>query len=966
MQAHVPQRHDIAQASWIAPILGHQGGPIAPRLRSRFVLAFLVGPQLLSLFGLRLGCLGRLRLPHLRGVFSLTLADMALGPSLHLSLNQLAIFIRILGHGSLLEVRVILPDRPESGQGCLSQRELDRRNPPAKTGHSPAPGFLWLLARTPVAPHQGVAIRVNPNPLTTSIMMQSLKSVTRDLRLADPTFRLQLLLLGPPEARVAGNPLALPTRKTLALLAYLALADGPQPREHLAALLWPEASPERSYASLRNTLGRLQQALRRANDQAEAAFLAVTHTTLGVNPNADIELDLQTVERAYALARADRASRARPAARAGRPVLQAAAASYRGDFLAGFSLGDAPSFDDWAGVQREVWRRRLSLILDRLSEIQFARGEFAAAADTAATWITLDSLNEVAYRRKMRAHFAAGERGQALETYSACRALLAAELQVEPDPATEALAARIRTRHPPDRHEPALRRLDTPFAFLGSLFAGRAKEQRALAELFERAAAGQPQVVTLRGEAGIGKTRLATKFLAWASARGAEVLPGEAFESGSRLPFQPLAQALRVWLDREKAPMELVGEAWLAPLSELLPELRERFPELPPVTLEARAGRTQLFEAFVRLTSAVARRSPLVLFVDDLQWADGATLDLLQYTARRWREAGARTMLLVSLRSEGMRSFGQAGPGGLVQWLAQMAREAGPTHLELEALSERDMLEMVLACLAPPAPDFARWLFDETHGHPFYLIETLKDLLERGALHPKRRADGQWVFEVDADHDLGKAVRVPSTVGAVVRSRLNRLSPNAFALLAAGATLEQGLTFERLRATANVAEDAALPALDELVSSRLLIESVLPAAASAYVFPNDMIRDVVYTEAGDARRRLFHRRALDVLAAAKAPAAVLAHHALAGGLTEAAFLRSLAAGEEALRLSAAGEAVAHFEKARHLAREASVGGAAFEAHLPDLYRQLGRAYELGGQPAQATAVYEELKKLEPQ
>lgn len=785
--------------------------------------------------------------------------------------------------------------------------------------------------------------------------------------MASHALQLHLHLLGPPEVHVGAKPLTFPTRKTLALLIYLALEGGEQPREHLAALLWPEASPARSYASLRNTLGHLQSALRRASGQAQTSFLAVTHTTLDLNPDADIELDLQTVERAYALARANRASRTPPAGSAGRPLLQAAAACHRGDFLAGFSLGDAPDFDDWAAVQREVWRRRLGLILDRLSEIQFASGEFAATAETAATWIALDTLNEVAYRRKMRAHFAAGERGQALETYTACRTLLAAELQAEPDPETEALAARILTQHSPDQREPALHRLDTPVAFLEGLFAGRGAEQQALAERFERAASGQPQVVMLRGEAGIGKTRLATEFLAWASAQGAEVLPGSAFESGSHMPFQPLVEALRVWLERENAPKELMGEAWLAPLRELLPELRDRYPELSPPTLEAKAGRTHLFEAFVRLTLALARRAPLVLFVDDLQWADSATLDLLQYAIRRWLEAGARSMLLVSLRSEAVRPSGQPGTGGMIPWLAHMDRELEPARLELEPLSERDTVQMVLSCLAPPVPDFAQWLFDDTHGHPFYLMETLKDLLERGALHPKRRADGQWAFEVDADHELGKAVRVPSTVGAVVRSRLNRLSPNAFALLAAGATLEQRLTFERLCATANVSEDAALPALDELVSSRLLLEVVPPAAASAYAyaFPNDMIRDVVYTEAGDARRRLFHRRALHILAAAKDPAAMLAHHALVAGLAEAAFHHSLAAGEEALRLSAAGEAMVHFETARQLAREASLAGAAFEAHLRDLYLQLGRAYELGGQPAQASAVYEELERLEP-
>ena len=136
-----------------------------------------------------------------------------------------------------------------------------------------------------------------------------------------------------------------------------------------------------------------------------------------MNPDADIDFDLQTVERAYAQARADRSSRTLPEGSASLPLLQSAAACQRGDFLAGFSLGDAPDFDDWAAIQREVWNRRMGLILDRLSEIQFAHGEFAGATETASRWIALDALNEIAYRRKMRAHFAAGERGQALETY---------------------------------------------------------------------------------------------------------------------------------------------------------------------------------------------------------------------------------------------------------------------------------------------------------------------------------------------------------------------------------------------------------------------------------------------------------------------------------------------------------------------------------------------------------------------
>jgi predicted ATPase len=271
---------------------------------------------------------------------------------------------------------------------------------------------------------------------------------------------------------------------------------------------------------------------------------------------------------------------------------------------------------------------------------------------------------------------------------------------------------------------------------------------------------------------------------------------------------------------------------------------------------------------------------------------------------------------------------------------------------------------MLRSILAPPADDFAQWVFDETRGQPFYLMETLKDLLERGALHARRQSSGGWALEVDAEHDLGQAVRVPSTVRAVILARLNRLSPNAFALLAAGAALEHGLTFDRLCAIANVPEDSGLPALDELVSGRLLWEVAQPGTASGYGFANDMIRGVVYTEAGDARRRLFHRRAVSVLAAANEPAAVLAHHALAAGQAEPAFQYSLAAGQEALRLSAASEARGHFEQARRLAWEAPVG-VEFEAHIVDLYAQLGRAYELDDQHEQVLAVKAELERLAP-
>jgi predicted ATPase len=383
--------------------------------------------------------------------------------------------------------------------------------------------------------------------------------------------------------------------------------------------------------------------------------------------------------------------------------------------------------------------------------------------------------------------------------------------------------------------------------------------------------------------------------------------------------------------------------------------------------LEAEVNQSQLFEPFTQLTMSLAKRAPLVLFMDDMQWIDSATLDLLHYAIRRWQERAERVLFLASLRSDALHPMTQpqqaGGPQGLSAWLERVARELTPLHIKLEPLGEHEMVQMVLPILSPPAPDFAQWLYDETRGQPFYLKETLKDLLERRVLHPKRRAEGQWDFAVDAEHDLGQAVRVPSTVQAVIRSRLNRLSPNAISLLVAGAVLELRITFEHLCAISNVSEDQALPALDELISGRLLLEAAQPGATSAYAFTNDMLRDVVYTEAGDARRRLFHRRALKILEATGDSEAVLAHHALAAGLAKAAFHHSLSAGRDALRLSAVSEAIVHFERAHQLIHDGSLPKMPGKVDLRDLYTQLGRAYKLGGQPEKALAINVEQDRL---
>src|SRR6202011_4162452 len=449
-----------------------------------------------------------------------------------------------------------------------------------------------------------------------------------------------------------------------------------------------------------------------------------------------------------------------------------------------------------------------------------------------------------------------------------------------------ALGSRMRAVAPPRRREAPT----PPVAFLDGPLLGRATELSTLIRVYHAAQRGQTQVVLLEGEVGIGKTRLATEFLAWAEIDGADVLQGQAFETGGQLPYRPVIEALRPRIERENAPDDLLSDLWLAELARLLPELRDRYPDLPSPTGDKSVARNRLFEGVARLGQALAARTPLVLFIDDVQWADAASLDVLHYLARRFAESKTPALLLLTLRI-GER---EKSPE-LAEWRTGMERAVPLTRLQLGPLASEDIVRLLQTFAEAGGKDgrsaanlerFGQWLFGETEGQPFYVIETLKVLLERGALASRPNEDGGWTIDFTAAMEHEAVVRgfFPPSVREVIVARLERLSPNALALLMAGAVLDQGITFEHLCQVADFAEQDGLPALDEVLHSHLLLESEHrggPMTDGRYAFAHAKIRAVVYAEAGEARRSIYHRRALEALQAAEAPPAELAYHALA-------------------------------------------------------------------------------------
>ncbi len=823
---------------------------------------------------------------------------------------------------------------------------------------------------------------------------------------------LRLAVLGPPEIFHDGSRLTFSLRKAQALLLYLAVEGGMHSRSKLAAFLWPDSESSDARRTLRNAMVLLRSLLADPNTAAapdslspgQGAHLLSQGDLIGLNPQAPLELDLAVVQQAYAAAQRFSTPPSEPQRAALVAHVQQALALVRGPFLEGFWLREETAFDAWHEQQQQQWQVRLQLLCDRLSSWQEAAGELEPARATLLRWLALDPLAEEAYQRLMRVHLARDDASAALQVYATCRARLAEELQVKPSPDTVALAERIRAlaaaRRGSSPARPVMASVESrPPGELVAPLIGRAAAFSQLVASFQQARAGQAQAVLVVGEAGIGKTRLAREFVAWARAQGAEVLSGHAFEAGGRLPYQPLIEALRTRLEAENAPEDLLEDLWLAELARLLPELRGRYPDLPAPTQDELTARGQLFEAVARLVAALAQRAPLVLLVDDLQWADGASLDLLRYLGASWIRHGSRVLLLGTVRSDQLELNPQ-----LSAQLADLGRDLPVTQVTLQMLSQAETIQLIQAIAGEGAPGTRRggeqrehgttlpstagpgaspaqesetplvalgdFLYAHTGGQPFYLLETLKLLRGREWLVPRLGADGTWRLELDVEMAAVVAQEqswrelLPPSVRAMIRARLSPLSPAARQLVMASAVLSTQATAQRLWQVAELGVQAGVEALEEAIGSGMLREEQAGGGRpGSYHFAHELIRDVVYTELGEARRQVLHQRAFALLHSEGARASELAYHALLAGEDESASRYSVQAGDEAMAVFAVEEAIRHYEQARALLQEH------VQQLMPEpevehlyvcLYVCLGRAYAFQNAWQQAQEALEEL------
>lgn len=708
--------------------------------------------------------------------------------------------------------------------------------------------------------------------------------------------RVSIALLGGFRARLDhAGAVSLPTRKSQALLAYLAVPAGrPHLRDELAALLWGGIRDESARASLRQALFAIRKSIGEAALVTEGATVALAPET--------VEVDVAELVQAVANGSPE--------------ALARALELYKGDLLAGLVVDEAP-WEEWLIGERERVREVALEGLARLLAHQRRAGASEAAIQTALKLLTLDPLHEAVHRTLMRLYADLGRRGSALRQYQQCVAALQRELGTEPEAETKQL------------YQEVLRRRTAVAAYiedaserLGPLV-GRDVELRVLRAALDDVTKGSARIVALVGDAGIGKSRLVTALLTEARARPARALVARCYETERSLPFGPWIDALRAArLSADDAALRALDPVWRAELPRLLPELGAS----PAVS--SGDDRLRLFEAVTRLVEGLAASSPLVIALEDAHWADDVSMALLSYVRRRLD--GARVLILVTARADEL-----AEAAVVRRTLADLEDQQQLVSLALAPLDRNETIALVrvLARARSDAVTLDRLgeeMWTASQGNPFMVVETMR-ALEQGA-----RETGAGPLPL------------PERVRHVITARLERLGRSARELSAVGAAIGRAFDFAVLQRAAGLREEEAAAAVEELVRRR-----VLHSVGERFDFTHARIREVAYDAMLLPRRKLVHRHvaeAIEVSSGGGDPGAdglALAHHYREAEVWDKAVTYFRRAAAYAVSRAGYREAVACLEQALEALHRVPSGRATVECAI-DIRLELRTAlYPLG-------------------
>ncbi|MDX2007266.1 MAG: BTAD domain-containing putative transcriptional regulator [Meiothermus sp.] len=644
------------------------------------------------------------------------------------------------------------------------------------------------------------------------------------------------------------------------ILAYLAL-EGATPKYRLAGWLWPDSEE----STARNNL---RQALKRFRDAAGVDLI------VGEDSIALAEwLEVDAVQLSAA-SFAGEYSRV---------------ATWEGELLEGLEFGDCPDFDEWLVASRESFaalrREAAASEADRLER----SGLLAQALVMSRRAVELDPVSEEAHRRLMRLHYLLGDRGAALAAFERCREILGREFGAEPLPETFELARQIE-RGSVTGAKPSVEPIPQPKPIASSPLIGREREWALMEEAYQ-----QGKLVFLRGEPGVGKTRLAMEF---AASKG-PVLVNTPRPGDRAVPFATYAREVRkVAALQPEVLQNLPGWVRLE-LSRLAPELSQG--EVP-APIASDAEKIRLFDALAELNRAAQRGH--VIVGDDAQYMDPATVEALVYILGKFGGVG-NAALEFTIQVYRRDELDPAIEHNVVRSLVESGLAVLIDVEPLGTDAVRDLLaELQLGGLEQLAAQMTRF----TGGNPLFVLETVRHLQETGQL------GRGWPGRLPP----------PSKVGTVISQRLGKLSPLALNIARAAAILQSDFSPNLI---ARMLEQRPL----ELMEAWQSLEAHQILRGSSFV--HDLIYETVLSGIAPTVGTVLHARAAEVQTEAGASPALIARHWMQAGEPAKAAPLFLEAADQANRAYRLTEEAELLEQAIHAFEQAGDLDRAFQTRI---------------------------------
>ena len=687
-------------------------------------------------------------------------------------------------------------------------------------------------------------------PLASKILRGRCRYVSRTLPLEGQVSEgTRIQLCGRLSVEIQGLQVAdsLRGRQVPLLLAYLVLnRDRYVGREELIGALWPFQAPRSQDAALRTLLSRLRSVLGSSALPGRDELVLVLPEPVWIDIEAaviEVQRAQQTLERgdvrsAWALAQV-------PLNIAGRGLLP----------------GSQARWLDPRRRELEDVRLRALEVIGRAG-LSMGGTQLASVERAARNLIEAEPYRESGYALLMEALALQGNVAEGLLVFDRLRTLLRDELGTMPSAETIAVHERLLGRggRPvaagavPAEIEASAVELPPELATRARApLVGRGREMSELEQLWlaatgEQAGDSRGRIVLMVGDPGIGKTRLAAELARRVHAQGACVVAGRAPQE-TLVAYQLFVEALRQYLlNVPMAELQATTRDYGSELARLIPELRRRAPELPlPSPAEPETDRYRLFEAVVGVLSSISARAPVLLVLDDLQWADRPTLLLLRHLARA--SDPARLLILGAYRATEAtaESFGDA--------LAELKRERLISEIAVGGLSELETGELVRVWTGEaPSHAFAHALHSETEGNPLFIEEIVRHLAEAGV-----RASEAGAREL-------QRFGLPENVKQVIARRLGRLSAQATEWLRVAAVIGRDFDATLHERVVGLGEDEYLNALDEALSTGLVVET---GSDASYSFSHALIRETLYEGMSAARRARIHRRVGEALEAGR-------------------------------------------------------------------------------------------------